>query len=289
MTTQVSQYDFRQSADVVTVEDMKATLRELASRWTFQREVSDGGYNHYQGRLSLKKKRRVAELKQLWRNQYDNGSLKAPLPNYIEPTSNPSKGEVFYATKLDTRVEGPWSDKDETKVLTRQLQNFMKFEYYPWQVKVMEIVKQYDERAIHIIYDQHGDLGKSVFCEYLEYTDHGFEIPPFRQMEDIMAFVMNFKPAKAYLVDMPRGMKKDKLGEFYSGLESLKNGFAYDKRYEGRKLRFDRPQIIVFTNHLPDFNLMSKDRWRVWETTPNKDIKDWAGGIINDPESCDES
>jgi hypothetical protein len=60
-------------------------------------------------------------------------------------------------------------------------------------------------------------------------------------MEDIMEFVMNFKAYPSYSVDMPRGMKKDKLGEFYSGLECLKNGYAYDKRYEGKRRRFDRP------------------------------------------------
>lgn len=89
-------------------------------------------------------------------------------------------------------------------------------------------------------------------------------MPPFRQMEDILACAIdNIMPA--YIIDMPRGMKKDKLGEFYSGLEALKNGVAYDKRYKFRKVRFDRPQVIVFTNVLPAFELMSKDRWCVYE------------------------
>lgn len=61
------------------------------------------------------------------------------LPNYCEPTSNPCTGEAFYVSKLDTRVEGPWSDRDEVKVMTRQLRSFMKEEFYPWQSKVKAI------------------------------------------------------------------------------------------------------------------------------------------------------
>lgn len=149
--------------------------------------------------------------------------------------------------------------------------------------------EELDDRHINIIYDVRGNLGKSIMCEYLEYEGLAFEIPPFRLMEDIMAFIMNFKVYPCYMVDMPRGMKKDKLGEFYSGLETLKNGLAYDKRYEGKKIRFDRPQIFVFTNSLPDFNLMSPDRWRVMETTADKDLVLWAEDeAIEDNTAMDE-
>ena len=71
---------------------------------------------------------------------------------------------------------------------------------------------------------------------------------------------------------MPRGMKKDKLADFYAGIEVIKNGVAYDKRYNAKKIYFDRPRVFVFTNMLPCFDLMSKDRWNVW-TLHNKDIK----------------
>ena len=60
-------------------------------------------------------------------------------------------------------------------------------------------------------------------------------------------------------------MKKDKLGDFYSGIEVIKNGVAYDKRYKAHKVRFNRPRMFVFTNMLPNFSFMSKDRWNVWE------------------------
>ena len=33
--------------------------------------------------------------------------------------------------------------------------------------------------------------------------------------------------SKCYIIDMPRGLKKDKMGDFYSGVEELKNGCAF--------------------------------------------------------------
>lgn len=83
-------------------------------------------------------------------------------------------------------------------------------------------------------------------------------------MDDIFQWVYGRPVRKAYFIDMPRGMKKDKLADLYSGIEIIKNGVAYDKRHTPKKKRFDRPRIFVFTNELPCFDLMSKDRWNVW-------------------------
>jgi len=90
------------------------------------------------------------------------------------------------------------------------------------------------------------------------------EIPPFRLMDDIFQWVAGRPIKPVYIVDMPRGMKKDRLGDFYSGIEVIKNGVAYDKRYHAKKIRFNRPRVFVFTNELPNLDLMSKDRWVIW-------------------------
>ena len=54
------------------------------------------------------------------------------------------------------------------------------------------------------------------------------------------------------------------LAEFYSSVECLKNGFIFDKRFQGRMKRFDRPQICTFGNAWPDVRLLSQDRWKLW-------------------------
>lgn len=135
------------------------------------------------------------------------------------------------------------------------------------------MVDEVDDRSIKLIIDEKGNAGKSIFAEYLEYKGKAWELPPFRQMEDIMQCVMSIKTQKAYLVDIPQAMKKDKLSEFYSGLEALKNGIAYDKRYSFKKRRMDRPQIIVFTNREPCVAFMSMDRWELYDMQADKSIK----------------
>lgn len=269
MTNPVFTYDFTISAEKLTDRlSIIKTLNEWAKKWVFQREKSESGYDHWQGRLSLIKKRRLNEIV---------ANLKEPLAgaHFSITSSDVHKGQNFnYVMKADTRTEGPWKDEDyeEPPPLTRQLIAFNKHELYPWQKQVEEMVSEEDDRSIKLIIDEEGNAGKSIFAEYLEYKGKAWELPPFRQMEDIMQCVMSIKTQKAYLIDMPRAMKKDKLSEFYSGLEALKNGVCYDKRYSFKKRRMDRPQVIVFTNREPMYTYMSLDRWEIYLMQKNKTL-----------------
>lgn len=264
-------YDFRYNGDEFTPEQIRDFLTGIAKMYVFQKEQGDSGYIHYQGRLSLIKKRRKFEALKLFKVQ----------PNYFEPTCNPEflKGEAFYQTKEDTRIDGPFKDTDIVRVLTHQLSIFNKFELYPYQKDLLDKATQFDMRAIDLIYDPNGNIGKSLFSEYLEYSGVAEEIPPYRLMDDIFAWVCTRPIKKCYLIDLPRGMKKDKLGDFYSGIEVIKNGVAYDKRYSGTKKRFDRPRVFVFTNTLPVLSLMSIDRWRLWTVNEYKEL------VAYDPEN----
>jgi hypothetical protein len=145
------------------------------------------------------------------------------------------------------------------------MKQFNSWGLLPWQQQLKTQTDSFHLRAIDFVYDEKGNQGKSLFTEYLEYLGGAEEIPPFRLMDDIFQWVATRPIKKLYIVDMPRGMKKDKLGEFYSGIEVIKNGLAYDKRYSATKIRFDRPRVIVFANQLPDFDLMSVDRWKIWK------------------------
>ena len=91
-------------------------------------------------------------------------------------------------------------------------------------------------------------------------------------MEDIIRACMNIKPQKTYLIDMPRGMRKNHLAGFFSGIESLKNGCMHDKRYAVKKRRIDRPKVVVFNNSIPDLSLMSSDRWEMYSVLPSREL-----------------
>ena len=268
-------FDFTLSCEICDdYSIIKKLLEEFCKSGSFQKEESVNGYLHYQGRISLKNKLTI--------NQLVKATPVSLKGIHWSPTSNNCTDDD-YVTKEYTRHSGPWELHEVVPIKTKQLIEFETHELYPWQVKVRDSCLVYDDRTINMIYDPVGNIGKSIFCEYLEWNDLAEEIPPFRLMDDIFQWVYSYHSKKAYFIDLPRGMKKDKLGDFYSGIEIIKNGVCYDKRYTGRKMRFTRPCIWIFSNMLPCFTLMSPDRWKVWtvnQESMSLEKYDIAQGIV---------
>lgn len=251
-------FDFSLSCEIIENDYnlIIKLLKEFCKKGNFQKEESPDFYRHWQGRVSLKKRITLSGL-----IKCTPITLKGI---HWSPTSEECQNDINYVNKEWTRIEGPWDINDEPIILTKQLEIFMKYDLYPWQETVKNNCTIYDDRSINMIYDNEGDIGKSIFCEYLEFNNLAEEIPPFRLMDDIFQWVYSFAGKPAYFIDLPRGMKKDKLGDFYSGIEIIKNGVCYDKRYHGRKKRFTRPVVWIFSNMLPCFDLMTKSRWKVF-------------------------
>lgn len=157
--TAVTTYDFRCNAEVGE-EAIKAMLKDVAKHWIFQREVSDTGYDHYQGRMALIKRRRVGELKSKWKE-----ITEAPMPNFLAPTTNPEflTGSFAYVMKNDTRVEGPWSDVDVITYIPRQYRGMLE-QLYPWQRQVYDSGLMFDNRTINLVYCPEGCTGKSTMA-----------------------------------------------------------------------------------------------------------------------------
>lgn len=273
MPGELTGYDFSISAKDYEVEKIREFLGQWCKQWIFQKEEGDGGFVHYQGRCRLIKKRLPGVIAKKWRIELPDGAL------WIRPTVGKEflEKEFCYQMKADTRIEGPWKNDEPgcEKVVTRQLREFMARELFPWQKKVVELAAEWDVRSIHVILDTIGGIGKSEFVEWMEYNDLGYDMPPFLAMEDIMQCAMGIPAQKCYLIDMPRGMKKDKLASFFAGIEALKNGVMYDKRYAFKKRRIDRPQIIIFTNTMPDVRLLSIDRWKFWIVNDDMTIAEY--------------
>lgn len=255
-------FDLTFSLDKNPDKDLLTSFfNEHCKQWVYQLERGDTtGYEHYQCRVNLKEKIRKTGLFKIL-----TGIGLVIHTDAIRPTSDGCKsGTNFfnYCSKEHTRIDGPWSSNDAPP--TRQMELFQDWGLRPWQHDLENRSTQFCLRTIDLIYDVDGNNGKSLFSEYLEMKGIAEEVPPYRMMDNIFEWVCSRPIKKCYIFDMPRGMKKDKLADFYSGIEVIKNGVAYDKRYSAKKIRFDRPRVFVFTNTLPEFNLMSKDRWKVW-------------------------
>jgi len=270
---QVVGYDFTLKAEGIEPEKLIEFLKDWCKEWVFQLEKGDEkGYLHYQGRVRLIKKRRPVELKGKWRKL---------LPGiHISPTSTEvyKDKEFNYVMKADTREAGPWSSKEEAtrKRNTTQNKLFESRVKYPWQESLIKMASEYDERTVDVIYNPKGCIGKSRIVEYMWHHDLGMTVPPMSSAEDIMQFVYSFQNKPAYLINMPKAMKKDKLAGFYAGIESLKDGLVWDKRYKGQLNYMDTPRIFIFTNSLPDMDLLSEDRWAIWTINAAKELVEFS-------------
>ena len=167
-----------------------------------------------------------------------------------------------YVMKVDTRVAGPWKDEEfdlkEMPILTRQLAKFQTLQLRRWQHQLMEEIQGVDDRRIILVHDRVGNSGKSIFTEYLEYRGLAYEVPPFTNVADLMAVVLASRQKECFVIDMPRSLPKGQLAEFYAGVESIKNGLAYDKRYAFKKQRFNRPQVVIFANRTANLRCVLK-------------------------------
>jgi len=247
-------YDFT-LFDELEVQTVRDVLGKYCKKYCFQLEKGEAtGRPHYQGRISLKIKKRQSELiKQLkpyWRKYH------------VSVTSNANKNNNFYVMKDDTRESGPYTDENEVYI-PRDIRNIDGL--YAWQTQLRNMLKEYDERRIDVIYDVHGNRGKTTLARYMMLYDDAEMLPFCNDHKDVMRMAFDVGPKKVYLIDMPRASDKTKLYQFYSGVEMLKSGFCYDDRYKFQRRLFDRPRICIFTNTLPDQQLLSKDMWCVWQ------------------------
>lgn len=255
MSNPVATYDFTLPADSYSHDDVIELLKDLCKKWCFQKEQGESGYLHYQGRMSLKVKARISTLKP-----------KVFPEMHLSPTCNQNMGNDFYVTKEETRVDGPWSDVSVPAYIPRDVREIK--ELKPWQAQIAATVDCDVRRDIYVLYEPRGNVGKTLLCRYLALVKKCASLPPLNDYKDLMRIVMCKPTANCYLVDMPRAKDKLKMREFWSGIETLKSGYAYDDRYEFREKYIDPPVIWLFTNTLPEEEMLSKDRWKIFEIDP---------------------
>lgn len=253
-----------QDNETFDLENNKDELRKKLSdileaitkpKWIFQLERGAREKKlHFQGRLTTKNPTRPSEL-------------ISKLPDYMKHAQfrieSKEEASTFYCMKTDeTFVEGPWSDKDKPLYVPRQIREII--DLHPWQKQIIELAAVWDTRSIHVIFDTIGNNGKSTLCTYMGVNRTAKLLPFCNDYRDILRMTYDVGVFKCYLIDMPRAICKERLYQFYAAIETIKSGYAYDDRHVFKDRYFDCPNVIVFTNTLPDFNLLSLDRWHVW-------------------------
>lgn len=233
-------------------------LKEIAKAGTFQLEEGQKtGKLHFQGRVSMKKRYRKSEIIKLATDNFLRGGIRWSI------TSNECRGNYDYLTKDHTRVAGPWDITVKPNYIPRQIREIK--ELRPFQKTIIADADIWNTRHVNWIYDDIGNIGKSILKTYLRAHKIGRPIPPMNDMKDIMRMVCDVPTSKLYIIDLPKAMQKNKLYGMMSAIETIKDGYAYDERHKFKEKVFDCPNIWVFSNTIPDIGLLSNDRWRFWK------------------------
>lgn len=268
-------YDFRVSADYVTYDKLIEHLKTLAKSYCFQLEEGEKtGYKHFQGRISLIKKTTQMNAIKLF-----NLCLNGQNVNYLEPTVKSNRTGNFYCLKIQTRIDGPWTDKDGDieYIPPEQMELTLK----PFQQSIADN-KYMSRRQINFVICPHGGSGKTTLALYLSHKKGFVYIPPFDNYEKIMQ-VSTAKISKdpagvhSIIIDVPRSAQGDnkKCKEFYTAIETIKGGYSCDLRYHFKEVFFKIPNMWIFMNHKPNMMALSVDRYKLWMLNAKSELVDY--------------
>lgn len=248
---------------------------ETDSSEEYEIDYEDEGYIHWQGVISLIKKKTLSQLVQLMR-KHDFELQRA----HWSPASNNSQGSLMYAVKLDTRVGRTYTDRDEkVPPVPRQIAHLNKDTLYSWQRELMLRSDMpnwiHQSRRINVIIDKKGASGKSSIATYCKC--HRFmnaQVIPsiLDNFQDLCNCVMSMGKGLLYFADLPRALPKTKLNQFFGFLEQMKS-HVYDTRYSYKEYYFPQsPVIWLFINHEVDMSLLSRDRWRIYAINDEREL-----------------
>mgnify|MGYP000490907857 CR=1 FL=1 len=214
---------------------------------------------HYQGQVKLDTKMRLQQFK---------AAVAHLIPNaHLTPTSTDgSTNAEFYAMKAETKVEGPWADKDYI------------FPDYSdiappsgWQITARDLLLAPPlKRFIYWIWEDTGCTGKSDFTTWMELNHScmglGLSLAP-----DNFYAVSEF-PRRCYIFDIPRTLpKRFDWAEVYMSLEKIKDRNFLSTKYKPKKVLLPViPHVVVFSNQAPDLTTLSVDRWKIFKIINNE-------------------
>jgi len=164
-----------------------------------------------------------------------------------------------YVLKRETRVRGPWHDG------STYIGEDLIVQLYPWQEEIKtSIAGRPDSRSINVLVDETGNTGKSAFCKYMCWH-HKIPVLGWGKTGDLLHLVSKCPNRIAYIFDLSRSKPADwARDDIPAAMEGIKNGLFINTKYECSQVIMKTPHVWVFTNHVPNIQTMSRDRWRIW-------------------------
>ena len=203
-----------------------------------------------------------------------NNSKKEILENIISDQKSyedlGNKGKILKELMNKEDIDSLSLRKDHLKALEvnslRKQQEFGALK--SWQESLLKIMEP-SQREIIWVCGVKGAEGKSWFQEYLEhhYTcKKVFRTSMDRNKESILHSLSKntLSFLDVFVFNIPRSFEIKDVP--YTLFEDIKDGYAISTKYNSKQLRFNTPNIvIIFSNARPDIQMVSKDRWRIFD------------------------
>lgn len=217
------------------------------------------GQRHLQGHLEFKVKSRPSTLKVLWDSHV-----------YFEKSRDP-KASKAYAAK-DGQDILSWGTCQTIQPYT------MNVELRPWQKEIADIVSsEPDDRTIYWFFEGAGGIGKTTLQKYLYLNSERVIVLSGKATDmkhGIVTYVeKNKQPPRTVVIDIPRCQDTEHIS--WQGIEEIKNMFFFSGKYEGGMICGHSPHVLIFSNHTPPTEKLSRDRWKVYRIEDDM-LREWA-------------
>jgi hypothetical protein len=231
-------------------ETAKLFFTEYCDKWIFQKEDTEDNL-HYQGTGHLKERTRAKGLAKRVNTEFFGINIQPASTNGIKALQK-------YCMKDETRVAGPWADREI------YMGEDLPTKLWPWQERLKQMIyEKPDNRTIHWVVDKEGNHGKSDFCKLMAFK-HDCLTLEYGNAGDLKNLIFKYPNKKAYLFDLTRCKPSLFSSEdIYSVMESCKNGYILNTKYETGMLFMKRPHVIVFANVAPNTEKLTEDRWKI--------------------------
>lgn len=261
---------------------------DLVSYIVYQTEEGESGTPHIQGYVQLSSRKRMPQVKALLSSRAHVEVAKgSPESNRTYCTKDPRIGDIHEhgemsragkrtdiekfveAMKENIMDDGDVLDKfpnilakyprfinTTRRVLRERATNHAPFSPREgWQTELaLYLTREPDSRKIRWYFDEVGASGKSTFANGF---DGGYIVTGGKHADILYSY--NYE--RVVFFDWPRCSSGEAFP--YAVLESMKNGYFLSTKYEPRRVKFNPPHVIVFSNEQPDKSKLSADRWDI--------------------------
>jgi len=142
---------------------------------------------------------------------------------------------------------------------------------YGWQESIMLLLRDVPtvpallaphDRRINWIYDREGGKGKSTLIKLI-LSRWPLESVLITSTSSKRVVEALHSQQHVVMLDLPRAYPMSTFN--YAALETIKDGIGCRTMYAPGTKLWRNPHLFVFSNELPDFSKLTKDRWFIWD------------------------